>query len=574
MGTQVEVRLLGGFLVEVGGRPVAAEAWRHRRGADVVKLLALSPGHKLHREQVMDALWPEMDPEPGAANLRKAIHYARRALGSEQAITGEAGMVALWPGAEVSVDADAFEAAAVGASSRDEFAAAAGRYAGDLLPEDRYAPWTEAPRERLRLRYLEALRAAEHWDRVLEIDPADEEAHRALIRSHFEAGSRHAAIRQFERLRDALRADLGVGPDQESVTLYEKVLAMEGHEPPTPAQRARALLAWGLVSWNQQDLDEAERSAQEARALAVDAGLGRELGEASALLGFVASARGRWREVFRSEFVESIGRGAELASAVFDAHLCLADYSLYAPDWFEQAEPFARELHAIAEKAGSVHGMALTSLMLGEAELHSGRLEPARDDLSRAVKLHGAAKTISGQSMSLTRLAEVEIAADRRAGAVRLLGRARRLADQSALSSHLRVRAFAGMIEAASNDDRAKTVVEHAERSLVPGQVCEPCSMAFHVAAANLGAGSGDLARSRRHLEHVERISGMWQGGPWAAAVWEVRGNLRLAEGDRGRAAALFREAADHFAEMRRPIDEERCRGAAALARASGPGSP
>jgi DNA-binding SARP family transcriptional activator len=65
---------------------------------------------------------------------------------------------------------------------------------------------------------------------------------------HLQAGERREAIRQFERLRDALREHIGVGPDPTTVSLYEKVLAMEGHEPPTPVERAAALLAHGLVA--------------------------------------------------------------------------------------------------------------------------------------------------------------------------------------------------------------------------------------------------------------------------------------------------------------------------------------
>ena len=105
---------------------------------------------------------------------------------------------------------------------------------------------------------------------------------------------------------------------------------MQGQEPPTPAERTRALLAWGLVHLNQGDLEEAERTAEEARGLAIDAGLGREVGEASAILGLVAAARGRWRELFRSEFIQSMQRTPALAPFVFDAHLCLAEFSCTA----------------------------------------------------------------------------------------------------------------------------------------------------------------------------------------------------------------------------------------------------
>lgn len=52
----------------------------------------------------------------------------------------------------------------------------------------------------------------------------------------------------------------------------------------------------------------------------------------------------------------------------------------------------------------------------------------------------------------------------------------------------------------------------------------------------------------------------MWQGGPWTAAVWEARGALRVAENNAAQAAAFFREAAEQFAAVERPVDEARCR--------------
>jgi len=57
----------------------------------------------------------------------------------------------------------------------------------------------------------------------------------------------------------------------------------------------------------------------------------------------------------------------------------------------------------------------------------------------------------------------------------------------------------------------------------------------------------------------------MWQGGSWHAAVWEARAHLRHAEGDPAQARALFREAADLFGRIGRPLDEARCRAAASI---------
>ena len=51
---QIHVTLLGRFAVTVGGVPVADASWKRRHAAAVVKVLALAPGRRLHREQVID----------------------------------------------------------------------------------------------------------------------------------------------------------------------------------------------------------------------------------------------------------------------------------------------------------------------------------------------------------------------------------------------------------------------------------------------------------------------------------------------------------------------------------------
>src|SRR3954465_13269323 len=76
----LRISLLGGFRVGIGPTPVSPDAWRRRKPAALLNILALAPGHKVHREQVMDLLWPELELAAAGANLRKAIHQARMAL--------------------------------------------------------------------------------------------------------------------------------------------------------------------------------------------------------------------------------------------------------------------------------------------------------------------------------------------------------------------------------------------------------------------------------------------------------------------------------------------------------------
>src|SRR5690242_17233585 len=79
----MQVRLLGGFGVEVGGRRVDPTRWRLRKARTVVKLLALEPAQRLHRDYLLDLLWPDLPPPAAANNLHQALHAARRALAGE-----------------------------------------------------------------------------------------------------------------------------------------------------------------------------------------------------------------------------------------------------------------------------------------------------------------------------------------------------------------------------------------------------------------------------------------------------------------------------------------------------------
>ena len=52
----LRVSLLGRFEVSRGGVPVPRDAWRRRRAADVLTLLALAPGHEIPREEILHTL--------------------------------------------------------------------------------------------------------------------------------------------------------------------------------------------------------------------------------------------------------------------------------------------------------------------------------------------------------------------------------------------------------------------------------------------------------------------------------------------------------------------------------------
>src|SRR5215217_4943043 len=246
---QLEVRLLGRFEVLVDARPVPADAWAQRRAADLVKLLALAPGHRMPRDEVLEMLWPKLGADAAASNLHKAASYARSAVGDRGVVVLRGGVVELAPAAEVTTDVERFE--------RGDDSA----FGGELLPDERYEQWTLGPRARLRERRLALMRSEGRWEEVLREDPADEEAHRALVRRHAASGDRPAAARQFRLLRDEL-SRLGAEPSAETLALQRELTR-------GPAVRAVRLLH-APVEGREREL--ASASAALRRAAAADGG--------------------------------------------------------------------------------------------------------------------------------------------------------------------------------------------------------------------------------------------------------------------------------------------------------------
>ena len=245
----LRIALLGGFRVSVETRTIEENAWHLRKAANLVKLLALAPGHQLHREQAMDALWPDLARRAASNNLRQVLHAARRVLDpvvGSRYVASENGSLILGQEGLLWVDAEAFGEAAIAARRAkvpSAYEAAIEQYTGELLPGDRNERWTESRRESLRRLYLTLLldlatlyEGREEYERgigvlrrALSEDPSREETHADLMRLYALCGRRQEALLQYERLRE----DLSREPSTETSRLYAEIRA--GSYPQAPA---------------------------------------------------------------------------------------------------------------------------------------------------------------------------------------------------------------------------------------------------------------------------------------------------------------------------------------------------
>lgn len=151
----VRVWLLGGFRISVGRRDIREDAWRLRKAKTIVKVLALAPGHRLHRERVLDFLLPNLGRRAAANNLRQALHVARRVFDPDpdvgtRYLDSKGEVLTLCPEGPLWVDVHALEEAAKATRRSGDpaaYRAALDLYSGDLLPADRYEEWAEYRRQ-------------------------------------------------------------------------------------------------------------------------------------------------------------------------------------------------------------------------------------------------------------------------------------------------------------------------------------------------------------------------------------------------------------------------------------------
>jgi len=243
----LHVRLLGGFRIERSDVGQAISDWQRRSAKTLIKLLAVQPGHALHREQVIDVLWPRVNAESALNSFAKALHVARRTLQPGLPRRQDSAYLRLADGMLVLatehaiVDADEFERLAEDALRRREMTAyeeAFAAYGGELLPEDRYESWCSERRSALAELHIQVLigmaetlerrgsysEAADRLRDVLQHDPMQESVHRRLMRLYAWTGAPDRAVRQFHSCEAVLRQELDLAPQPETISLYDEIL--------------------------------------------------------------------------------------------------------------------------------------------------------------------------------------------------------------------------------------------------------------------------------------------------------------------------------------------------------------
>lgn len=242
---------MGGFRIRRGVEVLPI--YRGRKPISLFRYLLSREQHSAHREELMEALWPQARPREAAHSLHVAVSALRQYLDcpNDSYLLFVAGQYTLNPASLIDDDSRTFAQASVQAESfwrsgdviqaQQAYTTAIAHYHGDYYVDGQDLIWAVAERERLLTSYLTALErlgdiamaqqefkaAAAAYARLLERDNYREDVYCQIMRCYLALGRRGEALSLYKRCLAMLADELGLEPMPETQQLYQSIVAFE-----------------------------------------------------------------------------------------------------------------------------------------------------------------------------------------------------------------------------------------------------------------------------------------------------------------------------------------------------------
>jgi DNA-binding SARP family transcriptional activator len=234
LADRVQVEDQGRVSLLVGNREVAGSSVR-RKVLALLCFLLTRPGLSATRDQVLEALWPDLDPEVAINSLNQTIYFLRRVFEENYSDELSPGYVhhdsdVVWLDPELvssrSVQCRRLIRSLPTRPSPDEVEALSTAYVGRFALDFEYEEWAAGYRDPLHAAYLEVMERAVlddfttgHYDRgillarrALDVDPSAEQIEVCLLRLYRVTGAHSAAAEQYAHYATVMREELGIEP--------------------------------------------------------------------------------------------------------------------------------------------------------------------------------------------------------------------------------------------------------------------------------------------------------------------------------------------------------------------------
>ncbi len=256
---QLQILTLGKFGLTANGQGIMVDKWKRRQAVTLLKILVTHLDRPVHRERILDYLWPDVDEERGWGRLKVTMYYLRtqlRASGVGEDAVQTVGNSYLLRRDVVWVDAEKYEKlvaegrALQGKGNCDDalrcYDEAQFLYRGDYLEQNVFADWCAEERERLSEIHMEMLtrkaechaqrdeyvEAAQVCRKALVHDPCRESFHCSLMEYLVHLGRADWAIAQYRNCETVLAREFGVAPMPETQRLCREILSQQNARAP------------------------------------------------------------------------------------------------------------------------------------------------------------------------------------------------------------------------------------------------------------------------------------------------------------------------------------------------------
>jgi DNA-binding SARP family transcriptional activator len=229
----VRIEDLGRVQIHVDGRSIPGSDIR-RKVLALVCYLGSRPAYAATRDQVLEALWPDLEPAVGLNSLNQTIYFLRRVFEpdyeeelSPEYIRHDSNLIWLEPDLVTTRSSECWELTRrIGTGRTEEVVRLSAAYVGRFALDFEYEEWAMPFRDSLHASYLQIIESTVADDmnagfysrgialarRALEIDPHAEQLEVSLLRLYRNSGAHAAAAEQYAHYSSLLRTDLGVEP--------------------------------------------------------------------------------------------------------------------------------------------------------------------------------------------------------------------------------------------------------------------------------------------------------------------------------------------------------------------------
>jgi DNA-binding SARP family transcriptional activator len=234
LADRVVIHDQGRVSISIGSQQLPGSRVR-RKALALLCFLLTRPQFSANRDEVLDALWPEMNPRTALNSLNQTIYFLRRTLEpgfredlSPGYVHYQSDMV--WLDPEL-VDSDTARCRRLlleitGPAAAEDVGRLSDLYKGRFALDFAYEEWSVDYRESLHAAYLaliegsirqdvalgQFVRAANLARRALQIDPEAHQIEQLLVKIYRLSGSHAAAAEQYSHYAASLQEDLGVDP--------------------------------------------------------------------------------------------------------------------------------------------------------------------------------------------------------------------------------------------------------------------------------------------------------------------------------------------------------------------------